>query len=211
VTKRVTTTEHKPGSLLLLEGDTEQIFYSIIRDEYLKNIKVALRNIHGQGNINKDILSEIFKYSHSNPQDIFHVYCCMDTEENKTSATPLDIDLIRKTIVERNMRNVLSLNAILANPEIESWFFYDIEGIYKFLRVKKSLRKKGKFNNPKYLCKKDLKELFHRFEKEYVSGNRANNFIEKLNISRIISNCTELNHGLKLIKHQAKNNQNLIF
>ena len=49
----------KPVSLLVLEGDTEQVFYPLIRDQFLKGIRIELRNIKGRGNVNKDILSEM--------------------------------------------------------------------------------------------------------------------------------------------------------
>jgi len=203
--------DNKPVSLLILEGDTEQIFYSIIRDKFLRNIRIELRNIRGQGNINKDILSEIFKYTYNNPSDRVRAYCCIDTEKLKTSATPFELELIRNKARERNMTQVLSIDGILADPDIESWFFYDIEGIYKFLGAKKSQRNIRKYSNPSKFGKKDLQRLFDRFGEVYFSGNRAKHFINNLNIEKIVSKCKELSNGIKLIQLQAGDLTNHFF
>ena len=205
------TSRDRPVSLLILEGYTEEVFYPIIRDRFLSGIRVELRNIKGQGNINKVILGEIYKYIYNNSNDIVRVYCCVDTERQKQSATSLDLNFICEQIKIKNMRKVISVNAILADPEIESWFFYDIEGIYRFLQATKSQRSKKKYANPKGLCKRDLLQLFSRFGKTYIPGNRASNFIANLDIGKIVSNCIELKSGIELIQQQANNLVNHIF
>ena len=204
------TSQDRPVSLLILEGFTEKVFYQIIRDRFLSGIRIDLKNIKGQGNINKDILCEIFKYTYTN-SDILRVYCCLDTERQKQSATPLDLSFICEQVKVRNMRKVLSVNSILADPEIESWFFYDIEGIYRFLQATKSQRSKKRYANPKVLCKRDLQQLFFRFGKTYTPGNRASNFITNLDIGKIVSNCIELKSGIELIQQHANDLPNYLF
>jgi len=194
---------NKPVSLLLLEGYTEEVFYSIIRDKFLKGIRVELRNIKGQGNINKDIAAEIFKYAYNNPLDLVRAYCCVDRETQNITATPLSLSIIRKEIKKRNIVQVLSVNSIIADPDIESWFFYDIEGIFKFLKVQKSKRNPSKYKIPQSFCKKNLQRLFEDFGKVYISGNRAENFIKHLDINIIVSNCEELKKGIELIRAQS--------
>ncbi len=205
------TSRDKPVSLMILEGDTEEVFYTIVKKRFLFGIRVELRNIKGRGNINKDVLGEVYKYTYNNRIDIVRTYCCVDTERQKQSATPLDLDFIREQLKIRNMNKILSVNAISADPEIESWFFYDIEGIYKFLQAKKSQRSKKRYTNPKNLCKKDLQQLFSRFGKVYIPGNRALNFIRNLDIEKIVSNCTELHTGIELIQQQANDLTNHLF
>ena len=202
---------NKPVSLLVLEGDTEQLFYHIIRDKFLKGIRIELRNIKGRGNVNKDVLCEIYKYTYNNRDDAVRVYCCVDTERQKRTATPIELDLIREQVKIKKLRCVLSVDLLSADPEIESWFFYDIEGIYKFLGVKTSQRNVKKYSNPKNLCKKDLQRLFHRFEKEYLPGKRAANFINHLDIDKIITECKELHDGIALIQSQATDLTNNLF
>jgi len=164
VSKRRSAKIHnKPVSLLVLEGDTEQLFYHIIRDKFLKGIRIELRNIKGRGNVNKDVLCEIYKYAYNNQDDLVRAYCCVDIERQKRTATPLELDFIREQVKIKKLRCVLSVDLVTADPEIESWFFYDIEGIYKFLGTKTSQRNVKKYSNPKNLCKKNLQGLFHRF------------------------------------------------
>ena len=212
MSKRRTAKAHnKPVSLLVLEGDTEQIFYPIIRDKFLKGIRIELRNIKGRGNVNKDVLCEIYKYTYNNRDDAVRVYCCVDTERQKRTATPLELDIMREQVKLRKLRFVLSVDLLSADPEIESWFFYDIEGIYKFLGAKTSQRNVKKYSNPKNLCKKNLQRLFHRFEKEYLPGERAANFINHLDIDKIVTKCKELRDGIALIQSQATDLTNNLF
>lgn len=201
--RRIAKINNKPVSLLILEGDTEQVFYPLIRDKFLKGIRIELRNIKGRGNINKDLLSEIHKYTYNNPDDLVRAYCCVDTEGQKISATPFELDFIRNKAREKSMTQVLSIDSMLADPDIESWFFYDIEGIYKFLGAKKSQRKAKRYNNPKNLCKRNLQQLFHKFKKVYLSGKRATNFINHLDVEKIVSECQELRNGINLIRSKA--------
>lgn len=194
----------KVVSLLILEGYTESVFYPIIRDRFLRGIRIELKNMKGQGNTNKDVASEIFKYAYNNPLDLVRVYCCVDRETQNITATPLSLSIIRKEIEKRNIVQVFSVDSIMAGPDIESWFFYDIEGIFKFLTVPKSKRKPSKYKIPQNFCKKDLRRLFEDFGKVYIPGNRAENFIKHLDINKIVSNCEELKKGIELIKAQSK-------
>jgi hypothetical protein len=199
----------KPAALLVLEGDTEKVFYARLRAEFLGGIRLDLRNIKGRGNINKDLLAEIYKYTYNNPNDLVRAYCCIDTESQNQSATPFDLEVVREKVkASKDMRQVLSVDAILANPEIESWFFYDIEGIYKFLNAKKSQRNIAKYQNPRNFCKKDLQRLFARFQKVYTPGERAEHFIRSLDIAAIVDRCKELSRGIALIISQAEDSTN---
>ncbi|MFH1716112.1 MAG: DUF4276 family protein [Planctomycetota bacterium] len=202
----------KPVSLLVLEGDTEEVLYSIVQDRFLHEIRVRQTNIRGRGNVNKDVLGEIFKYAYNNRNDFVRAYCCVDTERQKRSATPFDLDFVREQ-VRRNkkMVRVLSIDAILADPEIESWFFCDIDGIYRFLSAKKSQRNPKRYRNPENLCKQDLQELFGRFGRVYSPGYRASNFLHNLDIDKIVSQCRVLSDGIQLIQSQADDLTNHLF
>lgn len=202
--RRTAKANNRPVSLLILEGDTEQVFYAIIRDKFLKGIRIELCNMKGRGNVNKDLLNEIYKYTYNNPNDLVRAYCCVDTERQKISATPFELGFIRNKTREQSMTQVLSTDSILADPDIESWFFYDIEGIYRFLGAKKSQRTIRKYSNTSSLSKKDLQLLFYRFEKVYLPGKRATNFINHLSIEKILSKCKTLRDGIALIQSKAE-------
>jgi len=194
--------------LLVLEGDTESVFYPLVREQYLTGVRVDLRQIKRGGNINKKILAKIFGYTLDHPCELLRVYCCSDTDSNNNSPTPLDVGLIRRTVKERDdMRCVLSVDVILADPEIESWFFYDIEGIYGFLGAEKSKRNPRKYKNAGNLSREELQRLFGQFRKAYVPGNRAKNFIDHLDLNKIITCCRELRVGIERIQTQATNSK----
>lgn len=202
----------RPVTLLILEGDTEVIFYGRVRDARLNGIKVELRNMKGQGNTNKDVLAELFKYCRNNPADLVRAYCCIDTERDKASATPLDLEVIKEKVTQnRNLKNILSVSSILADPEIESWFFYDIAGIYKYLGTKKTARKPKKYQRVSSFAKKDLQLLFSGSNRAYVAGKRASHLISSLDIEKIIKNCDELSKGVNLILEKADDNSNELF
>jgi len=201
----------KPVSLLILEGDTEEIFYSIVQNKFLHDIRFKRTNIKGRGNVNRDMLGEIYKYAYSNRRDLVRVYCCIDTERQKKSATPFDLGFVCEQVQARQMTCVLSISAILADPDIESWFFYDINGIYKFLGVRKSQRSTKKYRNPKNLCKKELQQLFRRFDKVYLPGRKATHLINNLDIEKIVANCETLREGILLIQSKADDLTNHLF
>jgi len=208
--RRNANIHNKPVSLLVLEGYTEQVFYPLIRDKFLKGIRIDLRNIKGRGNVNKDVLGEIYKYAYNNPDDLVRAYCCIDAESQKQTATPFELDLVRVQVKLKKL-NVLSVHTVLADPDIESWFFYDIEGIYKFLRAKASRRNINRYSNPAAFCKKDLQALFQRFGKVYLPGKRATHLIDRLNIDKIVSNCQELRQGIERIQTLADDLTNHLF
>jgi len=201
----------EPVSLLIIEGETEEIFYGIVRDTYLKGIRLHVQNLKGRGNINKDVFGKIQQYLHNNPNETVRVYCCIDSERDKRTAVQLDLDLIRALIKQRNLNSVLSIDAMMADPELESWFFYDFDGICKFLGAGKGEASRRKYANPTNLAKRDLENLFSRFQKAYISGKRARNLIENLDIGIIVDNCPVLKSGIETIKLQAKDTTNHIF
>jgi len=186
-----------------LEGETEEIFYPLVAARYLVGIPLHYKLLRGQGNINRQVTGAAGQYLHNNPATRVRVYCCIDAERNKRSATPLELDFVREEIVRRNLRGVLSVDAIMADPEIESWFFHDVEGVYGFVQAKKSRRNPGRYRNASNFGKRDLQRLFEQFGKVYVSGKRARHFIESLDVERIVKCCPGLCAGVTLIRTQA--------
>jgi len=87
---------------------------------------------------------------------------------------------------------------------IESWFFYDLEGIYNYLKVTSKDREPlVKYNTPNKCSKGDLELLFKKYGKYYHEGKRANDFYESLNWDLIVKSCPELKAGIDLIKSKA--------
>jgi len=192
-----------------VEGDTEVLFYQRVKEQLLGDIRrVTIEQLHGIFNINKKILNKIFMKSQS---EIIRVYCCLDRESRHAVTPGFDIDFIKKEVVSKRLINVLGVDAIIATQMIESWFFYDLDGIYKFLEAPKAQRKKRAYQPPERFRVKDLGDLFRRHNRVYQEGKRAANFINHLDIGKIARECKEMREGLELIRRQARDRTNHIF
>jgi hypothetical protein len=190
----------QPISLLLVEGETEEVFYQRVKDEFLKGYRCKVICIGGLYNVNRKIVNKVFRYQQCHSDELIRVYCCLDKESRYGMTPDFDIAIIKKRLLEIRIKRVLSVKKIIATQDIESWFFHDLDGIYRYLKVKRSDRNPQKYNPPERYNNEHLKKLFSKHGKEYRKGKRAGNFISKLNLKRIISNCNELKNGIELIK-----------
>lgn len=198
-----------PLSVLLVEGDTEQLFYDRVVAEFLGDSpRITIDEIGGIWNVNLKILSKITSKYDTQP---VRIYCCLDRESRNGKVPGLNLEYVRKEIVGRGLRGVLSIDSVIATQMIESWFFHDLEGIYSYLRAKRSLRNLKAFSPPERYGKVDLKRLFRRFGKVYREGDRAEHFIGSLDMNRILSGCTDLQRGVKLIRRQASSFASKLF
>lgn len=200
MTYRGSQTGKQPLSVLLVEGQTEEVFYRRVKDTFLRDLRVTIELLEGLRNINEKVLNRlIHKYS---DQDV-RAYCCVDRESRYGNSPDLKISWIQHELLTEGMVNVKSIHAITATQMIESWFFHDVEGIFRFLEVRKSQRNPRRFRPPDKFGKVDLKKLFHQHGKEYREGERARSLIEALDIELIADSCYELRNGIKLIRQQA--------
>jgi len=203
--------EKRPVSLLLVEGDTDEIFYERIKAAFLTGLRSIVRNLEGLYNINTKVIDRIVDYLQQHKDEKIRVYCCLDRESRYGTPPGFELKTIKKYIRDENIESVLSINAIIATKQIESWFLYDIEGIYRFLRVPKTQRNSRAFKPPGKFGYKDLQGLFERYGKTYSKGRRSSNFIDHLNIKKIASDCKDLRKGIALIQSQAYKQTNYLF
>ncbi len=194
-----------PISLLLVEGDTDVLFYKRVKADYLdkENLRVTIRNLEGLYNINRKIVDKLDSFCDHNRDEIVRAYCCVDRESRYGKTPGLDLDVIIRNIREKQICGVHSVDAIVATQQIESWFFWDIEGIYKCLRVPHARRKKNAYRPPEKYTYRDMIKLFRDYGKAYNKGKRLRYFIDQLDIHKIVKNCSELSDGIELIKRQA--------
>jgi hypothetical protein len=135
---------------------------------------------------------------------VVRIYCCID-RESRDQNPPVDINYLAKTFdIGSRKCCVLSVDKIIATQMIESWFFHDMDGIYKFLSTPHSKRKYHKFKTPEKLTHIDLANLFIRSGKIYIKGKRCQNFINHLNIDKIYKACEELQEGIRLIARKKQ-------
>lgn len=193
-------------SVLLVEGPTEVVFYNKVKELYLKNTKIE--HLNGNSNINRKVLDKItWKYS----DRLIRVYCCVDRESRNGRVPNLDLDLIREEIVTKQFHNVLSIDSIEAIQMIESWFFYDVPGIYTFLKTPKAKRAVRKFNPPEKNDCKTLGKLYRDQNKHYIKGYKTEGLVKSLDIPKIYNSCQELKNGVDLINRQASDPTNHLF
>jgi len=201
----------QPVSLLLAEGSTDEIFYKKVKISHLRDCRATVCDLHGLYNINVKVINKIVGYIQAHRDEVTRVYCCLDRESRYREVPGFDIRKIKKYIKDENLKSVLSVDLIRATQHIESWFFYDIEGIYAYLKVQRSRRRLNAFRPPEKFGYRDLQRLFERYGKTYSKGRRTKSFINKLNIEKIVCNCKELGEGIQLIKSQAGDMTNHLF
>ena len=137
--------------------------------------------------------------------ELVRIYCCLDRESRESKTPGFELKTIIREIHERNIKSVLSIDKIIATQQIESWFFWDMETIYKYLKVARSRRKKKAYRPPEKYTYHDMIKLFRSHGKIYNKGKkRCGYFIQQLNLNTIISNCRELREGIEKIKSHFK-------
>ena len=188
------------------------MFYDRIKESCLnpEGCRVTIRNLKGLFNINEKVIDKVVEYCDKHTDEFVRVYCCLDRESREGETPGFEIGIILREIRKRDIKSVLSVDKIIAIQQIESWFFWDIETIYKYLKVARSRRKKT-YRPPKKYTYHDMIKLFRDHEKIYNKGKRCGYFIQQLNLNTIISNCSELRDGIEKIKSQANDVTNHLF
>ena len=191
----------KTYSLFFVEGDTEEEFYKKEVPRHFHGLRKKLFNLGGNFNIHRKILGKTLDFINKKSDCTVRIYCCID-RESRSHNPPLDIEVLRNTFKNNPLfkSKVLSADTIIATQMIESWFFYDIEGIYKFLKTPKKDRKTKTYIPPEKFTHIDLSNLFKRYNKTYIKGKKCSFFIDHLDTVKIYNNCQEFKDGLAKVK-----------
>jgi hypothetical protein len=189
--------------LFIYEGETEAEFYKKFFNHYVpeRTIRRNYGNLKGVYSINKKVNSKIEAYlldNKSHECNSIHVFVAYDREGPRETETLLNIDALRKKFIKKRSR-IISINEIIATQDLESWFFHDIDGIYKFLKVPKQKRNHSAYPNVEATNNRILSDLFHRYNKHYQKGKRVEGFLNSLDILKISKNVKELNEALEII------------
>ncbi len=203
---------HKtPISLLLVEGETDELFWQQVKDNSLRSCRIIIKDLKGNFNINEKVVDKVVEYCEKHIDELVRIYCCIDRESRNGKPPGFELKTIIREIHERNIESVLSIDAIIATQQIESWFFWDMETIYKCLKVKHSQRKRNAYRPPDRYTYHDMIKLFRNHGKTYNKGKRCGYFIRQLNLDIIIRNCSELRKGIEKIESQANDMTNHLF
>lgn len=175
-------------SLIVVEGETEVEFYKLIAGSYLKRSHRKIENLHGNFNIHTKILDTAKRFSDNHPDDTFNLYVCIDQERIGVPA----IDEAYLLGELSGIRGFNALNSVIIVLMLESVFFIDIDGIYKFLRAEKNKRNPKKYVQYRKFTHHDLSALFKQFGCIYRKGRRCRGLIDSLDIAKITSTASEL-------------------
>ena len=194
-----------PNSVLVLcEGETELEFYKMIFEKFVSPTKIRRNysNLKGVYSLNDKVRSKIESYlqnSASNTCNNIHVYIAYDREGTKETESLLDIIGLQKAFLHNNSR-IKSINEIIATQDLESWFFHDLEGIYKFLKVPVAKRNMSLFKNTELTNNRILSAFFYKHNKLYIKGKKVKGFLSALDFNKIYSKTQELKIAVESIK-----------
>ncbi len=190
------------SALLLVEGETEEEFYSQFLKQFAQNTPQAIVCLKGNFNINSKILDSASSYLERHPDRIVDIFVCVDQE--RLGAPPFNLKKVTDVLEKiPNFRRIIPVIAILT---IESLFFLDLDGIYRFLRAKKSLRNHRKYSNFRSLTHEDLSVLFRRFEKVYHKGRKCEGLVTSLDFNRLLTarELSRLRQRLDELSHTSR-------
>lgn len=190
--------KRKRIALILVEGDTEEEFYNRIANEKLAGYRKVIRNLKGNFNIYNKVLDRTAQYSEEHDDHNIDVFVCIDQE--KPGRAVFDSDLLKKKLSE--IKHFRSLTPVIAVLMLESLFFIDIENIYRFLRTPNAVRNPAKYANFRNRRHQDLSKLFEQVDKIYQKGIRCANFVDHLDLDKIIAGADELQVLITKIREQ---------
>ncbi|WP_312422581.1 hypothetical protein [Anaerospora hongkongensis] len=194
-------------TVIFYEGLTEEKFYPLIFQKYLnQNIKRIYRKLKGGSGVNQEIFSHLSYILSDGDNDNFDIYsyAFIDREGSKETASLFCPQAIHKRLGNERIKVIRSVEAI---KMIESWFFYDLEGICSYAGIKCTKSLRGNYSNPHMQDAQSLANLIKKGSKRkiYIKGEEA--FLKSLSIDKILDKCADLKNGLDLINSEASNTQ----
>ncbi len=188
-----------PYTLLMVEGDTDEIFYKRIKEIFFKNAKCKIINLEGNWSINSKVLDKAVVHLNDHP-NIEFIICINIDRDSRSGKAPITMELIKNELKCFSNIKINNIRLFEAVQDIESWFFHDIHGIYKFLRFPRNKRNTKKYRPVEKLNHKDLSKLFKQAGKEYRKGYASENLINNLNVEIIRNNSIVLNEFCEFIE-----------
>ena len=177
----------KSGIVFFVEGDTEVEFYKQLMSEMHRRCpdqrfsvdQVVYKNLQGITRYDKHALRVFNRDIKLRYTDCkFTVVLCYDTDVFEFTANPpVNWIKVDKMLREAGAGRVIHLKA---KHSIEDWFLLDLLGVCKYLNLPKST-KISKGNGLK-----TLQELFRKKNRVYVKGTNVRDFIECLDVSKIM-------------------------
>ncbi len=175
-------------ALILVEGETELEFFTLVGENFFRTYPKTFRNLKGNWNINRKVVDKAISFRRSNPGTDFITCVCFDQERKNTP--PFNINYIDGEL--KNKEIATTITPIIAKTTVESLFFADVAGIYNFLRAPNARRNPRKFAQFRKFTHIELAALFREFGKQYFKGHRVESFVHNLDLNVVVRKCDEL-------------------
>lgn len=191
----------KKMAFFLFEGNTEELFYKSIINKYIKRtIRRKYKNLEGGSGINRDVARHAAAILNDYTDTIIYIYVFIDREGSRTKQPEFnDKDIIKALSKYYDTSRIVRIAKIEAIKMIESWFFYDLEGICKYIDLPCSKSVQACYCNPEKYSHVDLNILFQKGNKKRRYKKGDEDFLRCLDIDKIYMNCKELHEGIALI------------
>lgn len=187
--------------LIVTEGETDLEFYKKVLEKFklkYNKSKFPFDNIDfvcakGIGNLQSKIIN-VIKRRLFNTQDYVDakktIILCYDKDVFEYSQNPpIDREQLISEIKSLGECNIIRIEA---NRMIEDFFLHDYDGIRKYLRLKQTYKLK-------LTGYQGLKKMFKDAGKTYFKGEKAEGFIDRLDLDLIIDKIGEELKELKVV------------
>ena len=180
----------KTHILLYVEGDTEEVLFPAIIKYYKQtfacdNVEFHIENLKGVGKYSsrkaKGILLQLMQKIKKNGDTLKVVLCSYDTDVFEfNSNPPINWGKLKKEFEDITGKKNIALIPIKSS--IEDWLLSDIDGLCKYLRIKKK---------PKRLSGNNgfdkISHWFKQHGKVYYKGYDSKVIIKHIDIAKITS------------------------
>ena len=179
----------KKHVLLYVEGETEEVLFPMIIQYYRNNFECTnvtfhIENIKGIGNYKgkaKGKLKKLYKEIQEKKEELMVVLCSYDTDVFEFKPNPpIDWKELKsefEAITEKS-----NVHLMPVKYSIEDWLLADIDGLCKYLHIKKHPRNLTGANGFE-----KISHWFKQYHKVYSKGYDCKNIIKHIDISKITS------------------------
>lgn len=151
--------------VIFTEGETDEVFYKLLYQHFRKNNEIKtkgiVKNLKGIGRYEQKAPAKLkHEVINKNSKSRIIVFCSYDLDVFQIpfqAKPPVDWKKVEQKLYDFGADEVFHIKA---DKMIEDWFLYDIEGLCRFLKIKKPKKIVGKtaFDKIKILFKKGNKK-----------------------------------------------------
>lgn len=190
--------------VIFIEGETEIEFYkkfvSIMRTHCGGRLSCSVEPINASGiGQYKDKVLRIFekRIKKKYPNGEFYVALCYDQDVFEMGKTPpVNWQEVKRAFLDSGANEVRLIKAV---HSIEDWFLCDAEGIFRCLHLPANTKL------PSGNGYERLKQLFKKGKKIYIKGKTNGNFVQDLDIEKILfNNCHDISPLCRLLAVDCK-------